>query len=78
MKKRTIKIDILAVVLASIYLFLYCVFLQYESTRFTGILMLGFAPFVVAGMVLSVLIYGKYKGGDLGDREFGYSDKDLK
>lgn len=74
-RKRTIAKDILAVITATLYLVLYCIFLQFESTRIVALLMLGFAPLILTGMVLAVLILGKYTGRELGDDEFGYSDK---
>ena len=67
--------DIFSVVLATFYLVIYCVMLQFEATIGYATLMLLFSPLLICWMVYVVLKHGKYNGPELGDDEFGYMDK---
>lgn len=67
--------DILAVCLATVYLLVYCVLLQFNHTRNFGIGMFLFSPVLMGWTAYTVLKYGKYNGPELGDEEFGYQDK---
>lgn len=67
--------DTFSVVFVTLYVFTYCVLLQFESTLSFAIGMLLFSPFLVFWMVYTILKYGKYNGKGLGNDEFGYQDK---
>lgn len=71
----TISLDILAVCLVTIYLAVYCTLIQFDASRNYGLMMLLCSPVFIVWMVVTVLKYGKYKGRELGDDEFGYQDK---
>lgn len=73
MKKRK---DISAVTVATFYLFIYAILLQFDATRIYAVLMLGCSPLVVLWMVYTVLKHGRYNGPGLGNDEFGYQDRD--
>lgn len=65
--------DVTAAVLASFYLLLYIVLLQYRPED--AMIMCLFSPFVIAIMAYVILKDGNYKGRRLNDDEFGYADK---
>ncbi len=66
--------DIRAVYIATCYLLLYCVLLQYKTD--IAILMLTFSPIVLVWMVFTILKHGKYNGRELDEHEeYGYADK---
>ena len=67
--------DVFSAVAATCYLVLYCILLQFESTRYFGVLMFFVSPVIVCWMVYTVLKHGKYDGRELGEEEFGYHDK---
>ncbi|MDO9188115.1 MAG: hypothetical protein Q7W13_19065 [Bacteroidia bacterium] len=67
--------DTFSIVFVTLYVFIYCVLLQFESTLSFAIGMLLFSPFLIFWMVYTILKYGKYNGKGLGDDEFGYQDK---
>lgn len=67
--------DIFSAVVVTIYLVVYVVLLQFESTQFYGFRMLIFSPLLLCRMIYTVLKYGKYEGPELGEDEFGYQDK---
>jgi hypothetical protein len=67
--------DTFSVVFVTLYVFTYCVLLQFESTLGFAIGMLFFSPFFIFWMVYTILKYGKYNGKGLGNDEFGYQDK---
>lgn len=67
--------DTFSVVFVTLYVFIYCVLLQFDSTLSFAIGMLLFSPFLIFWMVYTVLKYGKYNGKTLGNDEFGYHDK---
>lgn len=67
--------EILAVCLATVYLLVYCVLLQFNNTHIFGLWMFLLSPILMAWTVYTVLKYGKYNGPELGDKEFGYQDK---
>lgn len=73
--KLRLGIDILAVIVVTIYLIVYCALLQFENTPKYSMLMFLFSPVMIIGMVYIVLKYGKYDGPGLGNDEFGYQDK---
>ena len=63
--------DVLAAVLASVYLLIYIVLLHYRSEE----AMCLFSPIVIVIMAYVILKDGHYKGRLLNDEEFGYADK---
>ena len=67
--------DILSVLLASLYLLIYTFLAGFPETQEIALLMFVFSPLVMLAMVLIVLFKGKYKGGKLNHKEFGYADK---
>jgi hypothetical protein len=67
--------DIFAVILVTVYLFIYITLLQFESTQQYGLFMLPLSPFLIGWMVYTVLKHGKFDGPELGNDEFGYQDK---
>lgn len=67
--------DTFSVVFVTLFVFIYCVLLQFESTLSFAIGMLLFSPFLIFWMVYTILKYGKYNGKELGKDEFGYQDK---
>ncbi len=67
--------DLKSVYFVSVYLLLYCILLQIESTFHYAFMMLLFSPILIFWMVYTVLRYGRYNGGDLGNRESGYQDR---
>ena len=67
--------DILAVCIATVYLLVYGVLLQFNNTREFGIWMFLFSPILMGWTAYTVLKYGKYNGPELGEEEFGYTDK---
>ena len=67
--------NILSVWLTTIYLVVYCVFLQFQNTEIIGRMMFLFSPILVCWMIYTLLKQGKYNGPELGDEEFGYQDK---
>ena len=69
------KNDLFWVSMATLYLLVYSVFLQFEATENYAWIMWLLSPFVVGGLVYAVLKFGKYDGPDLQDKEFGYQDK---
>ena len=64
-----------AVVSVTIYLFIYCLLLHFESTARFAVSMLVLSPVLVCWMVYAVLKHEKYTGRELGEEEFGYQDK---
>ena len=70
--------DTFAVAFVTAYLFLYLLLIQYEATFLVGTIMLLLSPVLIVWMVYTVLKYGKYHGPVLGDREFGYRDKEFE
>lgn len=67
--------DVFAVSLVSAWFFIYVVLLQYDATRYFGLWMALFSPFLLCWMVFTILKHGKYSGPDLGTKEYGYADK---
>jgi hypothetical protein len=67
--------DILAVILVSLFLLLYCALLRFDSTFRIALIMFLVSPFLLIWMVVTVLKSGKYEGPELGENEFGYQDK---
>ena len=67
--------DIFAAWFATIYLFSYCVLIQFDSTRNAGFLLVLGIPIALVWMTYTILKHGKYNGPELGDEEFGYKDK---
>lgn len=67
--------DTFSVVFVTLYVFIYCVLLQFDSTLSFAIGMLFFSPFLIFWMIYTILKYGKYNGKGLGNDEFGYQDK---
>lgn len=67
--------DIFAAWVATIYLFAYCLLLQFDATRNVGFLLLLGTPIVLVWMTYCILKYGSHCGPDLDDEEFGYQDK---
>lgn len=67
--------DTFSVVFVTLYVFIYSVLLQFESTLSFAIGMLLISPFLIFWMVYTILKYGKYNGKGLGTDEFGYQDK---
>lgn len=67
--------DVFAAVFVTLYLVIYVVLLQFDTTQFYGFRMLIFSPLLLCWMVYTVLKHGKYKGQELGEEEFGYQDK---
>ena len=67
--------DITAVIIVSIYLFIYTILLQFGLPIGYAIYLWLLSPFLVVGMVYAVLKYGKYEGRELDGDEFGYQDK---
>jgi hypothetical protein len=70
------KKDILSIVVVSIYLVIYCVLLQSESTETLAVSMWALSPFLITWMAYMVIRYGKYEGKELGSKEWGYGDVD--
>lgn len=68
--------DIIAVSLATFYLLIYIILLQFDATIRAGFTMLLFSPFIICWMVYAVLRHGRFYGKELNDREFGYQDKE--
>jgi hypothetical protein len=62
-------------VAGSFYLAVYCVLLLFQNTREYALVMFLFSPPLIGWIVYTVLKYGKFKGNDLADDEFGYQDK---
>jgi len=67
--------DLTAVIIVSIYLVIYTILLQLGLPIGYTIYLWILSPFLVVGMVYTVLKYGKYEGRELGEDEFGYQDK---
>ena len=67
--------DICAVGFVTIYLFIYCLLLQFESTLQYAMVMLLFSPLAICFMVYVVIKFGRYDGPWLNNNEFGYQDK---
>lgn len=61
--------------MATAYLIIYCLLLQFDNSLQFAFMMLLFSPVLVVWMVYTVLKHGKFNGPSLGDREFGYQDK---
>ena len=73
-RKRPPK-DVMAAVIVSVYLLIYCQLLWFESTQSIALLMLAFSPVMIIWMVYMVIRHGTYKGRELGKNEYGYSDR---
>ena len=69
------KRSVVAAILATIYLLLYCICLQFDALRVIGIALYLCSPVVVAALAIIVVSEGKYTGPELGEEEFGYQDK---
>lgn len=67
--------DKFSITVVTLYLIIYVVLLQFDSTRNVGFIMLLFAPFLLCWMVYTILKFGKYTGPELGKEEFGYQDR---
>jgi hypothetical protein len=66
------------IAVTTIYLLVYVLLLQFESTQRYGVFMLIGAPPLVLWMVYTVLANGRFSGRGLGGNEYGYEDrKDL-
>lgn len=69
------KKDIIAVIIGSLYLVVYCELLQFKAFEDAAMVLLLLSPVVIIWMVYSVLRHGRYSGRELGRDEFGYADK---
>jgi hypothetical protein len=67
--------DLFSVSLVTGYLFIYCVLSQIEAAFQYTLLMFLFSPVLVIWMVYTVLKHGVYNGPSLGNKEFGYQDR---
>ena len=66
-----------AAILATIYLVLYCITLQFEYLRPIGMYMFLFSPLIVLWLVYTVIRHGRYTGRELDEQEeFGYQDRE--
>lgn len=72
------KRSVVAAILATIYLLIYCFCLQFDELRTIGIALYLCSPVVVAALAIIIVSDGKYTGPELGEEEFGYQDKDKK
>jgi len=70
-----IRSDIFSAAVVTLYLVIYVALLQFGDREFYGFCMLLFSPLLVCRMVYTILKFGRYKGSDLGDGEFGYQDR---
>jgi hypothetical protein len=75
--KRKIPRDVMAAIIATLYMLIYCevIWLEYSNA---ALLMLLFAPFMLGWMAYRILKFGVYNGHDLGTDEFGYLDRKKK
>lgn len=65
-----------SVITVTLYLVLYCILLQIESTQWLAFRMFVLSPVLVIWMVYTVLKYGVYTGRELAeDEEYGYQDR---
>lgn len=63
-------------IFASLYLLLYCLFLQIEITADIAMVMFFLSPLIVGWMVFVVIRHGVYAGHELSDQEeWGYQDR---
>ncbi len=65
-----------AVISGSVYLFLYCTALQFESLLGLAWLLFAGLPLMLVWVVYAILKHGQYKGPALDQEEFGYQDRD--
>lgn len=54
----------------------YCILSQFESAGKYVLYLFLASPVLVIWLVMTVLMHGRYNGKSLGDREFGYQDKE--
>ena len=74
---QAMKRSVIAAILATVYLLLYCCCLQFTALRAIGIGMYLFSPVVVVALVIAVVKGDNYTGRELAEgEEFGYQDKD--
>ncbi len=73
--KRKVTPDVLAAIVTTLYMLIYCqlIWLEYSNA---AILMLLFAPFILGWMAYMIIRFGIYKGRDLGMDEYGYLDRE--
>jgi hypothetical protein len=69
------KKDIRAIILLSFYLLCYAVLLNFEVTYKIAFIMWMLSPLLIISTVIYVLKFGIYNGPELGEKEFGYTDK---
>jgi len=73
--KKRIPKDILAAIIVTLYLLIYCQLLWFEKTQVIALIMLTFSPIMIIWMVYMVIRYGTYNGPKLDKEHFGYQDK---
>ena len=71
-----IRNDLFAVYFVSFYLLVYVILLHIASAVGFAFMMFALSPFFVLWMVYTVLRHGKYTGPELGNKEFGYQDRE--
>ena len=77
MKNRIGPLDIISIVIVTLYLVVYCILIQNPSTETLAIGMWIVSPVIIVWTVYVVLKHGIYKGKQLGEREYGYSDREI-
>lgn len=69
------KRSVVSAILATVYLLLYCICLQFDALRAIGIVLYLCSPVVVAALAIIIVGDGNYTGPELGEKEFGYQDR---
>jgi hypothetical protein len=64
-----------ATIFTTIYLAVYCAFTQFAPMFSIAFAMFLAGPVLMLWLGFTVLKHGKYNGAELGEREFGYQDK---
>ena len=63
-----------ATIIASVFLLIYLVLINFEGPFTIIMAMFAISPLVLVLLAIAILKFGVYKGADLGDREWGYQD----
>ena len=73
--KKRIPKDILAAIVVTLYLLIYCQLLWFEKTQVLALIMLTFSPVMIIWMVYMVIRHGTYNGRSLDKDHYGYQDR---